>query len=413
MGRSIIKEFRAHLIRSESNKEPLPLMNKFNLKVLLLLSLGHCVTDIYQGSLPVILPFLKAKLDLSYTTAGMILIASNVASSVVQPIFGYFSDKKGKPLLLPLGVFCAGLGFSLLPLTSDYIVVLALVLLSGLGVAAYHPEGFKTASYFTGQRPAAGMSIFSVGGNLGFALAPMLSLLVIKHYGLDGLPLMMVLALTFLTLILIFWKKIHVSEKPASGLKTKASSVTDKGAYAAMTLLISVVVMRSWTQFGLISYVPFYYIDYLKGDPLYAGQLLSAFLISGVIGTLIGAQVADRWGHKRMLMATMAMASVALPFIFVAEGGMLLLIFALLGFFLVASFSVTMVMAQRLLPNNVGMASGLSAGFAIGTGGAGVTILGVVADAYGVLTALQCIMIMPLAGFALSLFIKYPGLAKK
>src|SRR5512135_1428516 len=114
-------------------------MKKFNLKVLLLLSMGHCMTDIYQGALPAALPFLKDKLSLTYTTAGFILVASNLASSVVQPIFGYYSDRKEKPFLLPLGCLSAGIGFSLLAFPSNFALVLGLVLLSGLGVAAYHP----------------------------------------------------------------------------------------------------------------------------------------------------------------------------------------------------------------------------------------------------------------------------------
>jgi FSR family fosmidomycin resistance protein-like MFS transporter len=141
---------------------------------------------------------------------------------------------------------------------------------------------------------------------------------------------------------------------------------------------------------------------------MYAGQLLSAFLLSGVVGTLIGGQFADRLGHKRMLTVSLALASAVLPFIFVAGGFMLMAVFALLGFFLVSSFAVTIVMAQRLMPNNVGMASGLMAGFAIGTGGVGVTILGVIADAYGVPAALESIIILPFIGVIFSLFIKYP-----
>lgn len=387
--------------------------NKFNLKVLLLLSLGHCVTDIYQGALPAILPFLKVRLDLSYTTAGAILIASNLASSVVQPVFGYYSDRKEKPLLLPFGCLCAGIGFSLLALPSQYAIILALVLLSGLGVAAYHPEGFKTASYFTGARVAAGMSIFSVGGNLGFALAPVITLFIIKHYGLPFLPVMGVPSLIFVVLLAVLWKMILVPHRVTADEKKLGPKNSRKSAYAALSLVIGSVVMRSWVQFGLISYIPFYYIDHLKGDPLYAGKLLTVFLLGGVLGTLTGAQLADQWGHKRLLVASMALSSAVLPLIFVVEGHWLFVIFGIFGFILISSFAVTTVMSQRLLPDKVGMASGLTVGFAIGTGGIGVTLLGVVADAYGVLTALKCIMILPVVGLLLSLFIKYPALFKE
>jgi FSR family fosmidomycin resistance protein-like MFS transporter len=132
--------------------------------VLLILSLGHLVVDIYQGALPAILPFLKEKLDLTYAMTGMILMASNFTSSILQPVFGYVSDKKAMAYLLPLGLVAAGVGFSVLPFSPYFLLILGLVIISGLGVASYHPEGYKTAHFFTGDRPATGMSVFSVGG---------------------------------------------------------------------------------------------------------------------------------------------------------------------------------------------------------------------------------------------------------
>jgi len=387
-------------------------MKKFNLKVLLLLSLGHCMTDIYQSALPAVLPFLKDRLGLSYTTAGVILIASNLASSVVQPLFGLVADKKEKPLMLPLGCLCAGMGLSLLAIPSQFAIILTLVLVSGLGVAAYHPEGFKTASYFTGEKRATGMSIFSVGGNLGFALGPIATLFVVKHYGFSFLPLMIVPALVFTILVGIFWRAILVPERTAAATKKTGATTSDTSAYLALSTVISAVIMRSWTQFGLVTYIPFYYIDYLKGDPMYAGKLLSVFLLSGVVGTLVGARLADRWGHKLFLTISFGLTSLILPLIFVAKGIFLFVVFGASGLILISSFAVTMAMAQQLLPNNVGMASGLMAGFAIGTGGIGVTLLGVIADSYGVLVALKCIMLLPVLGLLLSLCIKHPGLHK-
>jgi len=384
-------------------------MSKFDLKVLLLLAMGHCMTDIYQGALPAALPFFKDKLDLTYTSSGIILIASNLASSVVQPLFGFYSDRKEKPLLLPIGCLCAGLGFSLLAFPSNYAIILSLVLLSGFGVAAYHPEGFKTASYFTGNKVATGMSVFSVGGNLGFALGPMASLFILKHYGLSFLPWMIVPSLLFILLIAVFWKTILVPSHVKSDVQKRSLRTLQNSSYVALSLVIATVIMRSWAQFGLITYIPFYYIDYLKGDPMYAGKLVSTFLLSGVLGTLIGARLADRWGHKRFVIISFALASAVFPLIFVAKGYSLFLIFGFFGFVLISSFAVTTVMSQRLLPGNVGMASGLTVGFAIGTGGIGVTILGVIADAYGVPAALKFIAILPVLGFIISLFIRYPS----
>ena len=127
-------------------------MTQFSLRVLLLLSLGHCITDVYQGGLPALLPFLKDKLALSYTMTGVIMILANTSGSVLQPLFGYLSDKKEKAWLLPVGVLTAAAGFAALSIPSSYLPVLLLVTISGLGVAAYHPEGYKTAHFFTGKR---------------------------------------------------------------------------------------------------------------------------------------------------------------------------------------------------------------------------------------------------------------------
>jgi FSR family fosmidomycin resistance protein-like MFS transporter len=380
----------------------------FNLKILLILSLGHLVTDIYQGALPAILPFLKAKLSLSYTMAGVIMMASNITSSVIQPLFGYVSDKKEKAFLLPLGSLFAGIGLSFLSVADSYLFVLFLVIISGLGVASYHPEGYKTARFFTGDKMATGMSVFSVGGNLGFALGPIISLSIITYLGFSFLPLMVIFPLIFISLLFYSWNSL-AREKPAPVAKAKNPEITRKGAYVSLFLIIGTVIMRSWTQMGLMTYIPFYYIDYLKGEPLHAGKLVSVLLLGGVAGTIVGSIVADRIGHKRYLIVSMALATLLFPLIFVAKGVMLFITLGVFGMVLISTFTVTIVMAQQLLPSNLGIASGLMVGFAIGTGGLGVTILGVIADRFGVPNALKSIMVLPLAGLLLSLAIKYPG----
>jgi FSR family fosmidomycin resistance protein-like MFS transporter len=364
------------------------------------------VTDIYQGALPAILPFLKAKLSLSYTLTGVIMMAANFTSSIIQPLFGHLSDKREKAFLLPLGVLCAGLGLSLVSLPATYAGVLFLVVVSGLGVAAYHPEGYKTAHYFTGDRLATGMSVFSVGGNLGFALGPIISLAVITGFGLEFLPVMGVLCFMFLALLLFSWKTLG-SAQPLSVTKVAVGEPPTRAAYVALCLTIGVVVMRSWTQIGLMTYIPFYYIDYLKGDPMHAGTLVSVLLLGGVVGTLGGSVLADRWGHKRYLIGSMLLTSILFPSIFMTQGFLLFVALGVVGIVLISSFTVTIVMAQQILPRNLGIASGLMVGFAIGTGGLGVTVLGVVADHYGVPAALHSIMALPVAGLILSLPIKY------
>jgi FSR family fosmidomycin resistance protein-like MFS transporter len=386
-------------------------MKKFNLKVLIILSMGHLTVDIYQGALPATLPFLKESLGLSYTMTGFIMMMSNFTSSVLQPLFGFYSDKKGKAVLLPIGLLCAGIGFSLLSIPASYAIVLVLVVISGLGIASYHPEGYKTAHFFTGDRSVAGMSIFSAGGNLGFSFGPLLAIYIIKYLGFSSLPLIVLPSLVCTAIILYYRNTIAIPVLEHAE-KQKAAPGAPMSAYVSLFIIIAIVVMRTWTQMGLITYIPFYYINYLKGDPLFAGKLVFTYLFCGAVGTLIGAPFADRWGHKLFLIISMLLGAIILPLIFVPfiqKSYLLFVVLGLQGMLMISTFSVTVVMAQKLLPNRLGVASGLMVGFAIGTGGIGVTLLGVVADNFGVPVALESIMVLPFIGFILSLIVKYKG----
>lgn len=381
-------------------------MGKFNFKVLLLLSCGHMVVDIYQGAVPAVLPFLKQNLGLSYTVAGTILIISNVASSVIQPLFGFLSDKKEKAYLLPLGALLAGTAFACLPLVSSYLPIVLLVALSGVGVASYHPEGFKTARFFTGERMATGMSIFSVGGNTGMALGPILALSIVNYLGFSSLPWMVLPALAFTALIVLLRKTIAVEPQLKVGESGEARR-TPKGAVLSMCVLISVIIMRTWIQMGLMTYIPFYFINHLQGSPVIAGKLVSLFLLGGAFGTLAGAPLADRWGHAFWLKSSMLVSALIFPLIFYTRDFALSVVVTVLGVVLITTFSVTVVMGQNLLPRNLGVASGLIVGFAIGAGGIGVTLLGVLADHFGVPFALKSIGALPVAGFLLSILLEH------
>lgn len=380
----------------------------FNLKVLILLSVGHLVVDIYQGALPAVLPFLKQRLSLSYTMAGLILMVSNFTSSILQPLFGFYSDKRHMKALLPTGLMCAGIGFAILTIQTNYFMVLLLVTLSGLGIAAYHPEGYKTAHFFTGEKSATGMSVFSVGGNIGLSLGPIIAIYIIKYMGFSSLPLIVIPALLCAWLVIYYRKTLTIKLAENTSIKGMPLSKPHMAAYISLSLVIGVVIMRSWTQMGIVTYIPFYYIDYLKGDPLFAGKLVFTFLLCGAAGTLIGAPFADRWGHKRFLVATQLLSSIILPLIFlpfIQKGVLIFIVLGLHGMILISTFSVTVVIAQRLLPNKLGIASGLTVGFAIGTGGVGVTLLGLIADRFGVPAALKSLLILPVIALIMSLMI--------
>src|SRR5256714_7980171 len=150
------------------------------------LSGGHCAVDFPGGALPALLPFLVDKFNLSYTLAAVIMLASTASWSVVQPLFGHWSDRRGGIWLLPAGVALAAVGIGIASASPSYALVLVFVVLSGLGVAAYHPEASKFAAYASGRRRASGMSLFSIGGNVGFALGAVVATPLVLALGLSG-----------------------------------------------------------------------------------------------------------------------------------------------------------------------------------------------------------------------------------
>jgi FSR family fosmidomycin resistance protein-like MFS transporter len=257
------------------------------------------------------------------------------------------------------------------------------------------------------------MSIFAVGGNLGLAIGPALALALVTSFGMKGISSMVLLGI-LMTVILFFnismlTTPVKSAHREAKGVKAPLS----KDQIMSFSLLVAIATVRAWIQFGLATYIPFYYINYLKGDPLYAGKLVSTFLMAGVLGTLLGAPLADRWGHKKLLLTTLILSFPLLLLFYYTlfhygSGLMAFILLGAAGMVLISTFALTTVMGQALLPQNLGMASGMMVGFTISAGGLGVTVLGMIADAWGVPVAIKAIFALPLVAFGLTLLVKYP-----
>lgn len=375
-------------------------------KLIALLALGHLVIDVNQGSLPAVLPFLKNAHGLTYAQAAMIVLVANLTSSVIQPLFGYFSDKIARRWILPSSVVLSGIGLALTGYAPGYTGVLALVLLLGLGVAAWHPEGYKTVTGVAGARKATALSWFSLGGNIGIALGPPLITFLVTAFTLSGtigmlLPSLVVGALLLRSLPMI----TRVAATPKAMAAAGARGVNMPGA---MALLIFVVTVRSWSTLGFTTFVPFYYIDYLQADPRLVGPLLFVFLGAGALATVIAGPIADRIG-PRTFMQWVFLAAIPFGVLFLNVGPVLRFVtLALFGAALTSSFSISVVLGQAYLPRNAGMASGLIVGFAIGTGGLAVALLGLIADHSGLRAALWISALLPVIGFAATRFLPAP-----
>lgn len=380
-----------------------------NPRYLLLLIAAHLVTDTAQGALPALLPLLKDRLELSYALAGAIIMTMNLTSSVIQPLFGYLTDRWSLRWLLPLGVAGSGVGMALVALSPGYWSVLAAVVFSGLGVASYHPEAFKSVLASAGERKVTAVSWFMVGGNLGMALGPVLVSAYLAWLGMNGVMIFALPATLAGLMFLAVWRQSARGQGPQAKPAPAVAPQPLGERWRPLLVLISAVVLRSWVQTGLMAYLPFYYVQELSGDPLEVGHLLSALLLSGVAGTLLGAQVAERTGPKAFFVATVALVTPLAVWCLFAEGAWFFVAVGLTGAFLASTWSVVMVMAQQILPDRAGMASGMMVGFAIGTGGVGATVLGLLADRWGVTLVMWIIALLPILSAVVAVWLRLPG----
>ncbi|HVD66281.1 MAG TPA: MFS transporter [Gaiellaceae bacterium] len=368
-------------------------------KAMAALSSGHLATDLAQGSLPALLPFLKAEFDLTYTMASALVLAATISSSLIQPLFGLWSDARGALWLLPAGVGLAGVGMALAAAAPSYPLTFLAVLAAGLGVAAYHPEGSKFASYASGSRRASGMSFFSVGGNIGFALGPVYASALILSLGLKGGLLIALPGLavaTGLVLVLRYLASFAPDESPREQRAAAAKTET-----RGLVLLLVVVGLRSVAHMGLFTFIPLWEIHNGHGEA-YGTFVLALFLFAGAVGTLLGGPLADRFGRRPVLRGSF-IAATPLILVYVLVGGPIgVAAVTLSGACVIGTFGVSLVMSQEYMPGRVGMASGLSIGLAIGLGGVAALVLGALADTVDLETAVLATAIGPTLALGVS-----------
>jgi MFS transporter, FSR family, fosmidomycin resistance protein len=362
---------------------------------LAVLAAGHACADTAQGAVPALLPFLIDQRGISYSAAGVLILVTSVGSSAIQPLFGLGSDRLALPWLLPLGVLLAGLGVALVGLTSSYPATAAAVGLSGIGVAAFHPEGARFANQVSGDRRGQGMSFCSLGGNAGFALGPILVTPLVLLFGLRGTLLLAVIP-TIVAVVLareVGRLRVVAAEKSAHVARTLTEDDRDEDDWNAFARLGGVVALRSCVYFGLQVFIPLWFIHHLGTGEGTGNAALTAMLVAGALGTYSGGRVVDRVGRRRLVVGSTLLTIPVLVALVLAPSPLTAgLLTALAGFLIILTFSITVVMSQEYLPNRLGLASGVSLGLAIGVGGIAAAAMGVVADAWGLRTVMWLIV---------------------
>jgi len=368
---------------------------------LVLLSCGHFFIDLYSSALGGLQPLLVARHGLSLLEAGILAGVLSFSSSVMQPFYGYLSDRlhfRGFTVLAP---FVAGLFISSLGLATNYSMLLLLVCLGGVGIAAFHPQGTAHASVTWRRRRGLAMAIFITSGTIGLSMGPTYFSLVIGWLGMEKSYWA---ALPSLLITLVLAANLPAPPRREHAGTTHFDLAPFRRVRKPMALLYFLVVIRSVVQIVFAQFLPLYFHRERGFAVSSASYVLTLFLLGGALGGFLGGNLADRFGGKRIVTFSM-IASVPFLIVFLSTRGPLSLAGLFLGgLILLFTIPVNVTMAQDLVPTQSGTVSALMMGFAWGMAGLFcIPFFGWVADHVGLHKALWGVILLPLVGFVLAL----------
>lgn len=363
-----------------------------------LLSAGHMCSDINQGALPAILPFFISAYNFNYTAAAGLILTANIVSSIVQPLFGQMADKKSRPWIMAVGILFAGGGMAVTGFISNFIGLCIAVMISGIGIAAFHPEAAQLVNRVSDVRKkGAGIGTFSFGGSVGFAVGPIISTIAITLFGLKGT---LVLAIPALIMCIALFSQSRNLEQ-ASQKQEKANKLVmepvEKDQWGPFSLLTIVVFGRSIVFYGLNTFLALYWINILKQSEQVGNASLSILFAIGAISTLLGGKLADRFGFRKIIKIGFILLPPSILLLTLTENSVIATLLLLpIGYALNVPNSPTVVLGQKYLPNRLGLASGITLGLAISVGGILAPVLGILADTYGLIYAMYAIILISL-----------------
>ena len=364
---------------------------------------GHACSDINQGALSAILPFLVVGSGYSYFEATMLVLAANLASAVIQPLFGWLGDKHPAPWFMALGVFLAGLGMAAIGYVDGYGWVLASATGSGIGVAMFHPEGGRLSNLAAGERKGNGMSIFAVGGNIGFFIGPILCATFLTAFGLPGTAVFLIPATGCALLLLAFNKRF----------KALGTSVQKAGAddavehWGLFSVVMGALSIRSVLDYSLMAFIPLFLVGMLGQSEALGAGAISLFAVASACATVLSGRMGERVGTIRLMTVSFAVAAAGIAlFAFTGSVAVALILTAVLAIAVNAFYPSTVALGMEYVPRHLGMASGLSYGVAVCAGGAVEPLLGLLGDSAGLPWAMFAMSGAAVVAVALSVLLK-------
>jgi FSR family fosmidomycin resistance protein-like MFS transporter len=366
---------------------------------LLTLMLGHLTVDSYVGVIPVLYPVLIGRFHLSLATVGLVSLAYGGMAAISQPLFGVIADRYGTRLT---GVALAwtAITFALIGFVPTFPLLLVLACLSGLGSGAFHPFGaLDVRALLPAWRRSFGMSVYVTAGTVGVAIGPLVGIVLFGALGIRGTGLLLIPGLA--AGLYLLWRMRSAS--PRAALASRAAAAQAVPVFA-LAMVIGVMMSRSWTVGVFQSFTPTWYAQ-LGYGPSFYGPLVTTFVLASAVGTVGCGSLADRYGRRTVILATLVLSAPAILLYTLFPGPWAFLSAILIGVLAASTAPLMLLMAQQLMASRAGLASGLVMGLGFVTGAIGVPINGAIADAIGLQKSLMTHVILVLATIVIAWFL--------
>lgn len=386
-----------------------------NRKYVYLLAMAHFSCDIATGALPAILPFFVLQYEMDYSSVAGLMFASCFLSSIVQPAFGWLADRKSQTWFMSLGILLSGVAMGMTGLFRNYWIIFTVITFSGIGSAIFHPEAARMVNKVSGNKRGTALSIFSVGGNSGFAIGPMIVVASIATYSMKGTVVLCLIAFIMAMILMVFVPKMkaEIAKETALGNvsieKSNEKEENTKNDWKSFGRLTLLIICSSIVICGLRSFIPLYWVDVLGLSAAAAGSALTLLFTLGVVTTLIGGLMADKFGYLKIVRMSYVLLAPMVGLLSQTTDpviGYLLMI--PIGFAMFSPYSSIIVLGQSYLARSIGFASGVTMGLSFSAGGVIVPLIGWFADSHGLTATMELLTAVAVFAALCSFFLPTP-----
>ena len=371
-------------------------MEKSSKYAIIWLSLAHLVCDVYGGFLNPLMPFIAAKLNFTMAVATILVAITQICSNMLQPIFGFFADNILKRFFVFWGLILASVFIPLAPCAPNITLLVLFMVLGCMGGSFFHPQSMGFINRFSGKDCANNMGVFISLGSLGFALGPLLAAYITQFLGLEKIFYTSFLGITLALFMFKFLPKLSVTEKKPQHkefLKSFKEILTNK----QIDLLMIIAMMKSLVTNSSCILLPFLWKS-MEYTPFYIGFALFLFVFAGSIGSFLSPRLEKILGSKPIIYfsmwATLPLI-IAFALTYRTQPILSMVIFATIGFTTMLAQPVTLVWAQKILPQYKSIIAGFVNGFCWGTIALCMSIIGIIAQNYGIMNVLIILTVIP------------------